>query len=138
EMRQQLATEYGFHSGDKPPTRDELAKLDEKVHLEKPRDQVAVINVKFVNPQDVSKLDESFLKRFQGEMAMQRTGEQGSASFKIRSEVESSIRERAVNQAKDTINRRVDELGLREAAVTVRDEDIVIEVPGEDEKTFKE
>ena len=32
----------------------------------------------------------------------------------------------------------LDELGLREAAVTVRDEDIVIEVPGEDESTFKE
>jgi preprotein translocase subunit SecD len=62
----------------------------------------------------------------------------GVAIFKIRPEVESRFRESAVNQAKDTINRRVDELGLREAAVTVRDEDIIIEVPGEDERTFKE
>ena len=30
----------------------------------------------------------------------------------------------------------MDELGLREAAVSTRDEDIVIEVPGEDEKSF--
>jgi preprotein translocase subunit SecD len=137
EMKQMLATEFGFHQGDKPPTRDELAKLDEKVTLEKPRDKVSVINVKFKDTSDDAKLDEKFLKRFQGEMSVQRP-EKGVAIFKMRPDVESRFRESAVNQAKDTINRRVDELGLREAAVTVRDEDIIIEVPGEDEKTFKE
>ena len=45
--------------------------------------------------------------------------------------------ERAVTQAKETVNRRVDELGLREASVTTRDEDIIVEVPGEDEKSFE-
>ena len=137
EMRQMLATEYAFHQGDKPPTREELANLDQKVVLEKPRDKVSVINIKFLDPNDDTKIDEKFLKRFQGEMAVQRP-EKGVANFKIRPEVESRFRESAVNQAKDTINRRVDELGLREAAVTVRDEDIIIEVPGEDERTFKE
>ena len=70
-------------------------------------------------------------------MSVQRP-QKGAFNFKMRPEVESRFREGAVNQAKDTINRRVDELGLREAAVTVRDEDIIIEVPGEDERTFKE
>src|SRR6185503_3676578 len=135
--RQQLATMYGFHTGDKPPTREELGKLDEKVRLEKPRDKVSVININFTDPADEAKIDDTFLKRFQGEMAVQRP-RKGLAIFKIRPEGESRFRESAVNQAKDTINRRVDELGLREAAVTVRDEDIIIEVPGEDEKTFKE
>ena len=32
--------------------------------------------------------------------------------------------------------RRVDELGLREASVTTRDEDIIVEVPGSDETSF--
>jgi preprotein translocase subunit SecD len=137
EMRQMLATGFGFHQGDKPPTREELAQLDQKVTVEKPRDKVSIINIRFKDPADETKLDESFLKRFQGEMAMQRP-EKGVATFKIRPEIESRFRESAVNQAKDTINRRVDELGLREAAVTVRDEDIIIEVPGEDERTFKE
>jgi preprotein translocase subunit SecD len=59
-------------------------------------------------------------------------------TYKIRSETETQIRERAVGQAKDTVNKRVDELGLREAAVTVRDEDIIVEVPGKDEKAFEE
>ncbi len=137
EMKQMLANEFGFHTGDKPPTREELANLDTKGVLEKPRDKVSVINIKFREPGDDAKIDEKFLKRFQGEMAVQRP-EKGVANFKIRPEVESRFRESAVNQAKDTINRRVDELGLREAAVTVRDEDIIIEVPGEDERTFKE
>src|SRR5262249_18407137 len=83
------------------------------------------------------KINEVFLKKFQSEMAVQRLG-RGTVSFKIRPDVESGIRERAVSQAKDTIHRRIDELGLREAAVTTRDEDIIIEVPGEDEQTFKE
>jgi preprotein translocase subunit SecD len=137
EMRQQLATSLGLHTGDKPPTREELAGLEGKVKLEKPRDKVSVINLSFTDPNDDSKVDEAFLKRFQGEMAVQRP-QKGAFIFKIRPEVESRFREGAVNQAKDTINRRVDELGLREAAVTVRDEDIIIEVPGEDERTFKE
>ena len=34
-------------------------------------------------------------------------------TFKIRGDVESQIRERAVAQAKDTVSRRVDELGAR-------------------------
>ena len=59
-------------------------------------------------------------------------------TFKMRAEVESTIRERAVSQAKDTVSRRVDEKGLREANVTTRDEDIIIEVPGLDKKTFDE
>ncbi|HKQ68176.1 MAG TPA: protein translocase subunit SecD [Polyangiaceae bacterium] len=137
EMRQQLATDFGIHSGDKPATREELAALEQKVHLEKPRDHVSVINLAFADPADDAKIDEKFLKKFQGEMAVQRP-KKGVVNFKIRPDVESRFRESAVNQAKDTINRRVDELGLREAAVTVRDEDIVIEVPGEDERTFKE
>src|SRR5690606_37474071 len=49
---------------------------------------------------------------------------------------ESGIRERAVGQAREIILRRVYELGLREAAVSTRDEDIIVEVPGEDEKSF--
>src|SRR6185369_2017216 len=137
EMRQQLAVAYGLHSGDKPATREELASLDEKVKLEKPRDKVSVINMAFVDPNDDAKVNDVFLKRFQGEMSVQRP-QKGAFNFKMRPEVESRFREGAVNQAKDTINRRVDELGLREAAVTVRDEDIIIEVPGEDERTFKE
>src|SRR5690606_29589786 len=56
--------------------------------------------------------------------------------FSIREAAESAIRERAVAQAREIILRRVDQLGLREASVSTRDEDIIIEVPGEDEASF--
>jgi preprotein translocase subunit SecD len=136
EMRQMLTTSFGFHSGDKPPTREELSKLTDKVEMIKPRGDAATIILKFKDPSDASKIDERFTKRFQHEVSTIRAG--GDFTFKIKTEIETNIRESAVSQAKDTINRRVDELGLKEATVIVRDEDIIIEVPGENEKSFQE
>ena len=138
EMRGMLATSFGFHTGDKPPTREELAKLNDKVELDKPRGQANTIVIRFKDAADFSKLDDRFNKRFQHELQSIREEDGKTVIYKTRTDVESQIRERAVSQAKETIMRRVDELGLREAAVTIRDEDIIIEVPGEDEATFKE
>jgi preprotein translocase subunit SecD len=136
EMRQELATVFQIHSGDGLITRDEAGKLEAKVHIYTP--ESALIRLKFKDKVDVSKVDERFDKKFLTELAETRGPGEGEVTYKIRSEVESQIRERAVNQAKDTVNRRVDELGLREANVTTRDEDIIVEVPGENEKTFND
>jgi preprotein translocase subunit SecD len=76
------------------------------------------------------------MKRFLGEMQIQRSADRKQISFRIRDEVETSIRERAVSQAKETVHRRIDGLGLKEASITSRDEDIIIEVPGSDEAAF--
>ncbi len=134
EMRQELAISYKFHSGDGVITRDAANKLEEKVHVSLP--ESAVIKVKFTDPADIAKIDDRFNKKFGTEMAQQRSATPGEVSFKIRGEVETQIRERAVAQAKDTVSKRVDEMGLREASVTIRDEDIIIEVPGQDQKAF--
>ena len=139
EMRQQLATAFGFHTGDKPPTREELAKLDEKVHAREAARQGRGHQRHLRGPRRRRQDRRGVPQEVPGRDARCSARRQGDGRpSSIRPEVESRIRERAVNQAKDTINRRVDELGLREAAVTTRDEDIIIEVPGEDEKTFKE
>ena len=135
EMRTELATIYGFHSGDQRVTTAELAKLEEKVHVSTPAAEPNLVRLQFKEAGDTNKLDERFQKKFLQELVQQR-GDAGLVTFKIRSDVETQIRDRAVNQAKDTVNRRVDELGLREASVTTRDEDIIVEVPGEDEKSF--
>lgn len=137
EMRQQLATDFGLHEGDRSPSREALAELDKKVRVDKPRDRANVVTLRFTDEADVAKIDDKFVRRF-GEMSQQRAADPKFITFRIRSEVESAIREGAVEQAKETINRRVDELGLREASVSTRDEDIIIEVPGEDEKAFDE
>ncbi len=138
EMREKLATSFGFHEGDKPPTREALAKLNDKVEMVKPRTDASTIVLEFKDPADASKADEEFNKPFRYDMEMIKDPTGAEITYRIKTEVESRIRERAVSQAKETISRRVDELGLREASVVVRDEDIIVEVPGEDDETFQE
>ncbi len=137
EMRHELAITYDFHKGDGLLRREEIALLDGKVKIAYGA-ETSILRVIFKDPADVSKIDERFSKKFTGELSQQKGKEPGEVVFKIRTDVETQIRERAVTQAKDTVIRRVDALALREASVTVRDEDIVIEVPGKDKKAFDE
>ena len=136
DMRQELATMYGFHSGSGVLKRETTQKLAEKAKVSLPEPNV--VRVTFNDAADVAKLDDRFTKKFASELSQARGPGAADVTFRIRSEVESQIRERAVAQAKDTVNRRVDELGLREASVTTRDEDIIVEVPGQDQKAFEE
>jgi preprotein translocase subunit SecD len=138
EIRAALVTAFGFHTGDKdkPPTVDELSKLPGKVLVSKSKDQVGLITLTFTDPADSKKVDDEFLKRFLGELQLQRSADGKKVTFRIRNEVESRIRESAVSQAKETVRRRIDELGVKDPSLTVRDEDIIIEVPGEDEREF--
>jgi len=136
EMRQNLSTAFGIHSGEGRVTREELSKLDDSVHVSQP--ETALLRLRFKDKRDTSKVDDRFVKRFLGELSQANGPGENEITFKIRPEVESQIRERAVAQAKETISRRVDELGLREASVTTRDEDIIVEVPGTDERSFRE
>jgi len=136
DMRLEAAKVYGLHTGDELPSEEVFQKLRDKVEIESPRRPVDEIRVHVKEGSDPSKLDERFLEKFRSEMSFSRTQDQRTLTFKIRSNVGSQIRERAVGQAREIILRRVDELGLREAAVSSRDEDIIVEVPGEDEKSF--
>jgi preprotein translocase subunit SecD len=136
DMRQELARTFQIHSGDGMITREESQKLDAKVHFAFP--ESAVIRMKFSDPADLAKIDERFEKKFFGELSETKGPGPGEVSFKIRSEVESQIRERAVAQARETIGRRVDGKGLKEASLTVRDEDIILEMPGDKQKDFDE
>jgi len=138
EMRQSLAVLYAFHTGDGPLNHEESGKLESKVHVGMP--ESALIRLKFNDPAtaqaDMAKLDERFNKKFMGDLSQQRGPADNEITYKIRNETETLIRDRAVAQAKETVNKRIDEKGLREASVTTRDEDIIVEVPGEDEKAF--
>jgi preprotein translocase subunit SecD len=136
EMRQELATSFGFHSGEGRVTREELSKLDAKLRVAQP--ETAIIRLKFTDKSDKSKVDDRFAKKFLSELSETPGPADDEITFRIRADVESQIRDRAVAQAKDTVSRRVDELGLREASVTTRDEDIIVEVPGSNEESFRE
>ena len=136
DMRLEAAKVYGLHTGEDLPSEETYKKLRDKVEIESPRHPVDEIRMVVKQGTDPSKIDERFLEKFRSEMSFSRTPDQRTLVFKVRSSVGSQIRERAVSQAKDIILRRVDELGLREANVSSRDEDIIVEVPGEDEKSF--
>jgi preprotein translocase subunit SecD len=136
EMREDLATAFGFHSGEGRVTREQLEQLGAKVHVSQP--ESALIRLKFNDKADESKIDDRFGKKFLGELSQQKGPGDDEITFKIRAEVESQIRDSAVAQAKDTVSRRIDEKGLKEATVTTRDEDIIVEVPGVDEASFNE
>jgi preprotein translocase subunit SecD len=139
EMRHDLAVAYQFHSGDGILKLETLTKLAEKVTVSTPAGDTALIRISFKDAGDLNgKIDERFIKKFSGELARLNSADTAVASFKIKAEVETQIRDRAVNQAKDTVNRRVDELGLREASVTVRDENVIVEVPGQEKKAFED
>src|SRR6187402_414565 len=125
DMRREAAKLYGLAQGDESPSDEVFAKLREKVEIDAPRKPVNLITVKVKEGADPSKLDDRFLEKFRGELSFTRTSDQRNLEFKIKTSVETGIRERAVGQAKDIIGRRVDELGLREAAISSRDEDII-------------
>jgi preprotein translocase subunit SecD len=136
DMRTELTRVYGFLKEEERATEETYKKLREKVDLEAPRGSADTIKLKVKPGADPTKIDDRFLERFRSELSYKRSSDGRDYEFRIRTAVESSIRERAVSQAREIIGRRVDELGLREAAVSTRDEDIIIEVPGEDEKSF--
>ncbi|AUX44102.1 preprotein translocase subunit SecD [Sorangium cellulosum] len=136
DLRAALATAFGFHQGDKPPTIEEMQKLQSKLRIEKSRESSDTITITFNDPADAEKINDEFLSRFLGELQIQRSADRSVAKFRIRDEVSSGIRERAVTQAKETVLRRVDGLGLKEASVTTRDEDVIVEVPGDDDRAF--
>jgi preprotein translocase subunit SecD len=135
-MRSELVRVFGFHSGDSSPTEDSYVKLRDKVTLEAPRQPADVILLTVKDEADKDKIDSRFLDKFRGDLSYSVGPDGRSYQFRIKASVRGDVRERAVGQAHQIILRRVDELGLREASVSTRDEDIIVEVPGEDEASF--
>jgi preprotein translocase subunit SecD len=136
DMRRELAKLYADHSGDEAPSEETLERLRQKVDLAAPRRPAHIIRLEVKDGSDPGKIDARFRDLFKPDVETRVVGPR-SFEFAIRQAAESQIRERAVSQAREIILRRVDELGLREAAVSTRDEDIIVEVPGEDEKSFE-
>ena len=142
DFRMALARSFGFAT-EETVTNDQLKKLNDKLRTQTSKDQVNTFTAVFNDAADAAKVDDALLEQAFGKdhrnvVQVQRSGDGKTVSFRIRSEFETFTRDDAVKRAKETINRRVDNLGLKEASVTVRNENIIVEVPGEDEKAFDE
>ncbi|MEM1033459.1 MAG: protein translocase subunit SecD, partial [Myxococcota bacterium] len=139
DLRGELTKAYGFAAGDQP-TLEELQRLADKVTLSKPRDRADTIIATFVDPADsAARIDATLLTTFfRNELTAIRDSDGKTVTLRIKNAVESGIREKAVAQAKETILNRIDSKGVKEAAVSPRDEDIIVEIPGNDERAFQE
>src|SRR5262249_45233521 len=104
--------------------------------IDKSREQAGVITVTFNDPADAAVVNDAFLAKFLHELQIQRSADRKQITFRLSSQTETDIRQRAVAQAQETVHRRVDDQGVKEASVSARDEDIIIEMPGEDEAAF--
>ncbi|MSP25066.1 MAG: protein translocase subunit SecD [Myxococcales bacterium] len=136
QLRASMTKQLGLSALD-APTVPEMAKLADKVKLHKPREQSDIITATFQDTADTTKaLEDAFIAPFLRELTLLRGADGKAVTFRIRNEVGADVRDRAVQQAKETIHRRIDGLGVKEAAISVRDEDIIIEVPGNQEKEF--
>lgn len=136
EMRLALAKIFDLHDGDERPPEEVYQKLREIVSLQRPKDANNELILELKEGADPSKIDAPFLSDFSGELTYSKSEEERHLEFRMKEEAETELRRTAVDQAKEIILRRVDSLGLKEAAVSTRDEDIIIEVPGEDEESF--
>lgn len=137
DMLRELSKLYADHEGDDSPSDEVLTRLRERIDVTAPRSRAHSILIKIKEGQDPSKIDLRFVNLFKPDLEMRKLGER-EFEFSVRQSAESTIRESAVAQAKEIVLRRVDSMGLREAAVSTRGEDIIVEVPGEDEASFNQ
>jgi preprotein translocase subunit SecD len=136
DLRAALTKSYGFVEGEQA-TVEEMQKLKAVLSMGKPRDKTSTVTVSFKEPADSKKhINDKLLVPFLREMSILRSADGKEVTLQIRNDTETYIRERAVNQARETILRRVDGMGVKEAAVSVRDEDIIVEIPGSKESEF--
>lgn len=136
ELLRQLGLRLGVLTDEEVsnPPADKIATLRERVRVERVGERS--IRVRFTQAADVERMSRDWLReRFPD---FKREGVQGSVvTLTFRDDRIDEMRETAVAQAAHTIGERIDTLGLREASVSHREEDLIVEVPGADEATFE-
>jgi preprotein translocase subunit SecD len=132
QVSDELCRALGVCTSDEPVTREQRDRLREKVTVRNVGDRA--IGVTFVNAADLAKIDQAFIEKL---VDVRETSREGRVvTLEMRADRLENIRDLAVEQAKQTVSNRIDELGLRETNITSRDNDIIIEIPGADENAF--
>jgi preprotein translocase subunit SecD len=133
QLTRELGERLGIIAKGDTPTRDQLKKTAERVSVTIESERR--LRFSFKNIADAAKLDHDLIGRYGDLRESKRDGNQ--VALEVRTDFLDQIRETAVQQARETISNRVDSLGLREAAVSAQNDDIIVEVPGADEQTFQ-
>lgn len=116
------------------PTREQLDEVREKVKIERLGDKR--LRATFTDAGDAEKVDRDFLQEEFPELrTLSRQG--ATLTLELREDRLTELREDAVRQVEQTVNNRIDELGIRETTVIGRDTDLIVEIPGADESSFE-
>ncbi|MFW5876316.1 MAG: protein translocase subunit SecD [Myxococcota bacterium] len=132
-LQERLGAELGIIEADEVPTREEMAKVRERVSIESVDDDR--IRVRFTSAEDAGELDRDLLQEHFPELR-EVSDDDTSALVAIRDDQVEELRDKAVEQTKRTITNRIDELQIRETNVMARGNDIIVEVPGADDAMF--
>jgi preprotein translocase subunit SecD len=132
----QLFRELGERLGVVPkgstPTREQLTTIVERVKRRNDGERRIVFTFKAAA--DAAKIDRELVTRYNDLREASRTDTE--VVLEVKKDFLEQIRDTAVQQARETIQNRVDGLGMREAAVTAQNTDIIVEVPGADQAVF--
>ncbi|HET8932161.1 MAG TPA: protein translocase subunit SecD [Polyangiales bacterium] len=132
QLVRELGERVGLIPKDTSPTREQLTQVRERI---KHKDEgERGLRFTFKSAADAEKLDRDLVLRYGDLREVSRN--ETEIVLEIKKDFLEQIRDTAVQQARETIQNRVDGLGMREAAVTAQNTDIIVEVPGADQAVF--
>ena len=132
QLERRLAEKLGIVEEGDYPTREQLAKVRERLAISAEGERG--LKLAFTDANDADKVDRELLD-FYGDLRESSRGG-GEVRLQVNADFLEQIRETAVQQARETIANRIDELGLAQAAVTAQGTDIIVEVPGATQADF--
>lgn len=132
QLLEQLCQRFGECEEDEPATREQLEATGERATAHSVDD--SSFRVTFTSHDDVAELDHDMISSWGDLREVART--EDTVTIALRDDSIERLRTTAVDQARETISNRIDEMGVREASVSVREENIVVELPGASQEDF--
>ncbi len=132
QVLERVCQQLDFCSEDEPATTEQIEQTREHVRVASVGQDG--FRLTFNEASEVALLDRDLINSFGDVRESARTAT--AVTLEMRSDAMERLREQAVDQARETVANRIDELGLREAGVMARDENIVIELPGASDAQF--
>jgi preprotein translocase subunit SecD len=132
QLFRELGERLGVVAKGSTPTREQLTTIVERVKRRNDGERRIVFT--FKSAADAAKIDRELVTRYNDLREASRTDTE--VVLEVKKDFLEQIRDTAVQQARETIQNRVDGLGMREASVTAQNTDIIVEVPGADQAVF--
>jgi len=116
------------------PSAEKIEQLRARVTVRRSTDGRSM-SLTFTQARDAQRITRPWLQENFPDF-MRQGVEGGVVRLTFRDAALEQLRASAVGQAANTVSERIDALGVREASVSHREDDIIVEVPGASEETF--